>query len=65
MIFKSVFTKSITDLKYRPSPLLSEIFLMGRSNVGKSSFINSLVNNKKMALVSNVPGKTITLNYFY
>ncbi|WP_341266821.1 ribosome biogenesis GTP-binding protein YihA/YsxC [Candidatus Phytoplasma fraxini] len=64
MIFRSVFTKSITNLKYRPSPLLSEIFLMGRSNVGKSSFINSLVNNKKMALVSNTPGKTITLNYF-
>ncbi|WP_238055161.1 ribosome biogenesis GTP-binding protein YihA/YsxC [Candidatus Phytoplasma ziziphi] len=58
------FLKSITDLKYRPLPQLSEIFLIGRSNVGKSSFINALVNNKKMALVSKTPGKTITLNYF-
>ncbi|WAN63214.1 GTP-binding protein, ribosome biogenesis, YsxC [Candidatus Phytoplasma rubi] len=64
MINKVLFLKSITDLKYRPLPQLSEIFLIGRSNVGKSSFINALVNNKKMALVSKTPGKTITLNYF-
>jgi GTP-binding protein len=64
VINKVLFLKSIIDLKYRPLPQLSEIFLIGRSNVGKSSFINALVNNKKMALVSKTPGKTITLNYF-
>ncbi|MEZ0180256.1 ribosome biogenesis GTP-binding protein YihA/YsxC ['Camptotheca acuminata' phytoplasma] len=64
MIVKSVFTKSITDLKDRPLPQLSEVFLIGRSNVGKSSFINFLTNNKKLAFVSKTPGKTITLNYF-
>lgn len=64
MNIKSIFKKSITDLKYRPLPLLPEIFLIGRSNVGKSSFINFLVNKKKIALVSKTPGKTLTLNYF-
>ncbi|MDV3168090.1 MAG: ribosome biogenesis GTP-binding protein YihA/YsxC [Candidatus Phytoplasma stylosanthis] len=64
MIVKSFFVKSITDLKYRPLPKLSEVFLMGRSNVGKSSFINVLVNKKKMAFISKKPGKTVTLNYF-
>ncbi|QTX03080.1 ribosome biogenesis GTP-binding protein [Candidatus Phytoplasma luffae] len=64
MILKSFFVKSVTDLKNRPLPILSEIFLIGRSNVGKSSFINSLTNNKKMAFTSKKPGKTIHLNYF-
>ncbi|MDC9032139.1 ribosome biogenesis GTP-binding protein YihA/YsxC [Columbia Basin potato purple top phytoplasma] len=64
MNIKSIFKKSITDLKHRPSPLLPEIFLIGRSNVGKSSFINFLLNKKKIALVSKTPGKTLTLNYF-
>ena len=37
---------------------------MGRSNVGKSSFINALVNNKKLAKTSNTPGKTRLINFF-
>lgn len=42
----------------------SNVGLIGRSNVGKSSIINSLTNNNKMAKISSTPGKTITLNYF-
>ncbi|CBW53979.1 ribosome biogenesis GTP-binding protein YihA/YsxC [Mycoplasma mycoides] len=43
---------------------VSEICLIGRSNVGKSSFINSLTNNNKLAKISNTPGKTRLLNFF-
>lgn len=43
---------------------MPEIALLGRSNVGKSSFVNSLLNNKKLARVSNTPGKTRLLNFF-
>ncbi|MFB5029871.1 MAG: putative GTP-binding protein EngB [Candidatus Phytoplasma pruni] len=64
MIKKSVFIKSIQDPIDCPAPRLSEVFLMGRSNVGKSSFINALTNKKKLALFSKTPGKTTTVNYF-
>ena len=47
-----------------PEDSLPEFMLVGRSNVGKSSFINMIVNNKKMARVSNTPGKTKNLNFF-
>lgn len=40
------------------------VLLMGRSNVGKSSLINSLTNRKKLAHTSGVPGKTIVLNFY-
>lgn len=40
------------------------IFLLGRSNVGKSSLINSILNRKNLARISSTPGKTITLNYY-
>lgn len=43
---------------------LPEFMLVGRSNVGKSSFINTITNNKKMARVSNTPGKTRNLNFY-
>ncbi len=41
-----------------------EFMLVGRSNVGKSSFINTLVNRKNMARISSCPGKTQTLNFY-
>jgi GTP-binding protein len=41
-----------------------QIILVGKSNVGKSSFINSLANQKKLAKVGNTPGKTKCLNYY-
>ena len=47
-----------------PMDNLPEFMLVGRSNVGKSSFINTITNNKKMARVSNTPGKTRNLNFY-
>jgi GTP-binding protein len=47
-----------------PPVTLPEIAFSGRSNVGKSSLINKLLNRKSLARVSSRPGKTITVNYF-
>ncbi|UTY38821.1 ribosome biogenesis GTP-binding protein YihA/YsxC [Allocoprobacillus halotolerans] len=47
-----------------PNHQLPEICLAGRSNVGKSSLINTLTNHQKLAKVSGTPGKTRTLNFF-
>ena len=47
-----------------PEVGLPEFMLLGRSNVGKSSFINTLVNWKNIARTSSVPGKTQTLNFY-
>ena len=55
----SVFTKDKilkTDLK--------QIVLVGKSNVGKSSFINTIANQKKLAKIGQTPGKTKSLNYY-
>ena len=43
---------------------LPQIAFSGRSNVGKSSLINTLLNRKSMARVSSSPGKTITINFY-
>ena len=63
MIKKAEFIKSITDYREALTDLPS-ILLLGRSNVGKSSFINAMTNRKSLARVSATPGKTITLNYY-
>ncbi|PAV27706.1 YihA family ribosome biogenesis GTP-binding protein [Virgibacillus profundi] len=47
-----------------PGDQLPEIALAGRSNVGKSSFINKLINRKNLARTSSKPGKTQTLNFY-
>jgi len=47
-----------------PTDGLPEIALIGRSNVGKSSLINTLVNRKKLAKTSSTPGKTRTINFY-
>ncbi len=47
-----------------PKGDLPEVALVGRSNVGKSSLINKLVNRKKLAYSSSTPGKTRTINYY-
>ena len=47
-----------------PEVGLPEFLLIGRSNVGKSSFINTIVNRKNLARTSSVPGKTQTLNFY-
>lgn len=58
------FIKSAEKLSQCPATTLPEFPLLGRSNVGKSSFINGLANNKKLAKTSNTPGKTRLINYF-
>ena len=65
MIVKSAeYIQSVTDWKKCPSATLPEYAFIGRSNVGKSSLINMLVNNKKLAKTSSKPGKTQTINHF-
>ena len=59
-----IFVKSIVDQKNRPKPYLPEFAFAGRSNVGKSSLINCLVNRSNFAHVSKNPGKTRTINYY-
>jgi GTP-binding protein len=58
------FVTSCTCLKNCPEFNLPEIALIGRSNVGKSSFINALTNRKRLAHTSNTPGKTRLINYY-
>ncbi len=58
------FIKSITSIKEAPAEKLSEVLFVGKSNVGKSSLINALTNNKKLAFTSSNPGHTRLLNYF-
>ncbi len=47
-----------------PPSKLPEVSFVGRSNVGKSSLINKLLNRKQLARVSSMPGKTSTINFF-
>ena len=54
---------AVQEAQY-PGTGLSEVALSGRSNVGKSSFINSMIGRKNMARTSQQPGKTQTLNFF-
>ncbi len=58
------FTKSIFSVQELPKDLIPEIVLCGRSNVGKSTFINSLSKKKNIAKTSSTPGKTRSLNYY-
>lgn len=58
------FLISAEKLSQCPDYTLPEFPLLGRSNVGKSSFINALANNKKLAKTSNTPGKTRLINFF-
>jgi GTP-binding protein len=58
------FVISAVSPKQYPQGALPEIALAGRSNVGKSSFINKMINRKNLARTSSKPGKTQTLNYY-
>ena len=58
------FVKSVAEVDQLPKLKLPEIVLAGRSNVGKSSFINHIFGRKKLAKTSSSPGKTRTINYY-
>ena len=58
------FVKSAVKVKDYPPESRGEVAFAGRSNVGKSSLINTLVNRKKLAKISSTPGRTRTINYF-
>lgn len=58
------FLKSAPALQFLPDPAYPEIAFAGRSNVGKSSLLNALVNRKALARTSNTPGRTQELNFF-
>jgi len=63
-IKKATFLTSVTDPRKLPDTHLPEIVIAGKSNVGKSSFINTLANQNKLAKVGQTPGKTRMVNYF-
>ena len=66
MIIKQAeFYTSAVDKNSLPEEGLNEFMFCGRSNVGKSSFINMLTNRKNLARTSSNPGKTQTINFFY
>ena len=63
-IKKAQYLISSPDFEKCPAPDLPEYAFIGRSNVGKSSLINMLCNNEKLAKTSNQPGKTQMINHF-
>ena len=58
------FEISAVGPKQYPKNGLPEIVLVGKSNVGKSSFINTMINRKKLARTSSAPGKTRQINFY-
>ena len=58
------FEISAVGPKQYPTNGLPEIVLVGKSNVGKSSFINTMINRKKLARTSSAPGKTRQINFY-
>ena len=58
------FEISAVSPKQYPKNNLPEIVLVGKSNVGKSSFINTMINRKKLARTSSEPGKTRQINFY-
>lgn len=64
LVKNAKFTISAVSPKDYPKGNLPEIVLVGKSNVGKSSFINTLCSRKNLARTSNVPGKTRQINFY-
>jgi GTP-binding protein len=58
------FVKSATKPSHYPEPIYPEIAVLGRSNVGKSSLMNSLFNRRSLVKVSRTPGRTQLINFF-
>lgn len=63
-VVESKFMKSIENILHAPSILHTEIAILGRSNVGKSTLINLLLNHNNLAKSSSTPGKTRLINFF-
>ncbi|MEK6576569.1 MAG: ribosome biogenesis GTP-binding protein YihA/YsxC [Nitrospirota bacterium] len=63
-IVSAEFVKSCTKENDYPREILREIAFVGRSNVGKSSLINTLLNRRSLAKTSSTPGKTRLINFF-
>lgn len=63
-IKSSEFVTSAVKPEQYPDTALPEVAFIGRSNVGKSSLLNCLINRKKLALTSGTPGKTRLVNFF-
>lgn len=61
---KAEFVTSVTDLKRLPTDRLPVVAFAGKSNVGKSSVINRVLQRKNFARVGQTPGKTVHINYF-
>lgn len=64
-ILSAEFSKSCAREEHFPQATLPELVCVGRSNVGKSSLINTLVNRRGLAKVSRTPGKTQLINFFH
>jgi GTP-binding protein len=64
MFKEIIFIKSVFELKELPESGFPQLVLCGRSNVGKSSFINSISNRKGLAKTSSIPGKTRSINFY-
>lgn len=60
----SNISMTVGNAKQFPKEMRPQIALSGRSNVGKSSLINTMLSRKSLARVSSAPGKTITINYY-
>lgn len=63
-IHKTELLATVVSKKQYPKSVIPEIALVGRSNVGKSSLINRVLNRKNLARVSATPGKTATINFY-
>ena len=61
---KTEFVFGVTSYKNLPEDIGYEILLAGRSNAGKSSALNTLTDNKKLARISKTPGRTTEINFF-
>ena len=64
-IVEANFMESAQSIQDSPSPDKAEVAFLGRSNVGKSSLLNTLTHRKGLAKSSSTPGKTQLINYLH
>ena len=63
-ITSAQFSECVVSKDALPTDDLPIIALVGRSNVGKSSLINTITNRRELARTSSMPGKTLTINFY-